>query len=56
MKHDSPHRRLVILGPVPCRVCRRSLVWDGIGWLFAGTDLVHNALTCPGRSPDGYWQ
>jgi hypothetical protein len=25
------------------------LVWDGIVWLFRGTNIVHNAKTCPGR-------
>lgn len=39
---------MTILGPLPCIVCRRAVVWDGLGWLFAGTMLVHDRRTCAG--------
>lgn len=45
--------RDVILGPVPCQVCRRLLEWDGLGWLFRATNLIHNPMTCPGRPRRG---
>ena len=40
----------ILLGPVPCRSCRSPVVWDGMGWLFLGTRLIHNELTCLRRS------
>jgi hypothetical protein len=43
----------VICGPAPCTVCRRPVVWDGFGWLFAGTMLAHVPATCPG-APRSY--
>lgn len=42
--------RTVILGPVPCGSCHRLLEWDGMGFLFRGSNLIHNILTCPGKN------
>jgi hypothetical protein len=41
-----------MLGPVPCQVCRRPVVWDGEAWLFAGSRLIHVPATCPGPTVD----
>lgn len=53
MNHRYPPPRpvrVVLLGPVPCQVCRRPVEWDGMGWLFRGSNLIHNILTCPGAN------
>jgi hypothetical protein len=38
-----------ILGPAPCQECGRLLVWDGLFWLFRGTQIIHVRATCPAR-------
>lgn len=37
----------VRVGPMPCMVCRRLVVWDGEFLTFVGTSLIHNEMTCP---------
>ena len=37
----------VILGPCPCQKCGSPLVWDGLFWLYAGTNIIHVRATCP---------
>lgn len=37
----------VVLGPVPCRECGRSVVWDGQFWVYRGTNILHVRATCP---------
>jgi hypothetical protein len=45
----SKTKLTVVLGPVPCRECGRSVVWDGAYWTFQGTRIVHVRATCPAR-------
>ena len=40
-------RRSILLGPVPCQECGRLIVWDGLFWLFRGTNIIHVRKTCP---------
>jgi len=48
--HAPPRpRSIVLLGPIPCQTCRIPVEWDGLGWLFKSTMLIHNTLTCPGK-------
>jgi hypothetical protein len=44
-------RHPVLLGPCPCQVCGRLLVWDGLDWTFRGSNIVHRRETCPGPGP-----
>lgn len=33
--------KVVVLGPVPCHVCGKRVIWNGLRWLTAKRRLRH---------------